>query len=158
MAAGNVGELISKILNPAISSHEQEQLSSLLMNLAAEEENAIKIMKTGGTDALINLINQGSAGGSTISKKSIMAASRALGRIAAVTDDVDSLLTGGAVSALIQTIQLNTGDPTIVAAVVPTLLKLSDSPENCEAIAKAGGVREVLAALSGHPENEEMCQ
>lgn len=147
MAAGNVPELIEQ-MNKSTDPKQKAFLSSLLGNLALEEETAERIVESGGVKALMGMLG-------TASTQVVASSVRAIGRIAADPSHVAELVESGAIGSIVDAMKAHAGNSEVVAAGTPALLKLSSSPENALAIARAGGVDAVLAAIAAHVEDAD---
>ena len=147
LAAGNVPDLV-KQMKSASDPKQKAFLSSLLANLALEEETAERIVESGGVSVLLSTLGASSPG-------VISSSARAIARIAADPSHIAELVSGGAVGSIVAAMKAHPDDAEVAAAVMPTLLKLASSPENTTAVARAGGVDAVLAALATHFEVPE---
>jgi len=146
LASGNVAELVTS-MNTAKTPAEKEFYSGLLANLALEEENAEKIVRSGGVSALLKSFT-------TASKKTIESSARAIARLATNEDNVEELVSGGAINTLVTMLTENKDDAAVIASVTPTLAKFATTPERAERLMFSGGVEAVLATLAKHPEFE----
>lgn len=150
LASGEVGGLVAR-MNKAQSSKERMFYSSLLANLAMEEDNADKIVKAGGVGALIGTL-------ASDERKTAMSSARALGRIAGTEEGIDALRAAGGVSALIEVLNTCEEDSAVSAAVTPALQKLAEDEEGMHELQACGGVEAVLAAFTQHIETEEAAE
>ena len=146
LASGSVSDLIGRMESTSVPA-EKEFLACLLANLALEEENSEKIITGGGIPALLNVFNGGA-------KKTVEAASRALGRIASSDDAAEEVLRTGTVTVFVKTMDANRNDATMTSAITTAVSRLASSPERAQKIARAGGVEAVIRTLVAHPEFE----
>jgi hypothetical protein len=146
LASGSVSDLIGR-LETSTNAQEKEFLSGLLANLALEEENCEKILSAGGVPALLKVLE-----GST--KKTVEAASRALGRLATSDDAVEEMSRSGAVQQFVKILGSYSTDNNVASAVASAIHKLANSVDRAQKVARAGGVEAVIKAFVAKPDLE----
>ena len=148
LASGSVSDLINK-LESTQSGPEKEFLSSLLANLALEEENCAKIVGSGGVAAIINAFQTGS-------KKCVESSTRALGRLASNDDAADEIIRGGALATLMRALGQYANDAVVSAGIVASIRALVTNSERAERVQRAGGIEAAMKAFAAHPEFEAL--
>jgi hypothetical protein len=147
LASGSVSDLIGR-MEATGAGKEKEFLAGLLANLALEEENADKIVASGGINALVHAME-----GST---KALENAARCLGRLAISDDACEQLFSSGAANILVKALVANSADGAVAAAIIATLTRIASSPDRAGRIARTGGAEAVVKALTGNPSAESM--
>jgi hypothetical protein len=148
LASGSVSDLIIKFDSTAVAS-EKEFLSSLLANLALEEENCSKIVQSGGVAAIVNAFNGGS-------KKTIESSTRALGRLAVNDEAAEEIFRSGALTVLVRTMEQYKNDASTTATIAQAVRALVSSSERADKVMRNGGIEAVLKAFAAHPEFEAL--
>jgi len=150
LASGNMTELVTR-MEGTTSGTEREFLSGLLANLALEEENADKIVRSGGVKALLRLFQ------TSASSKTVQASARALTRLAANEANMEALVRDGAIETIVRMVSAAKDGPdggAVLSSLIPTLAKLGSSEEGLAQLQAAGGVESVLSALRATPHVE----
>jgi hypothetical protein len=148
LASGSVSDLIIKLDSTTVAS-EKEFLSSLLANLALEEENCSKIVQSGGIAAIVNAFGSGS-------KKTIESSARALGRLAANEEAAEEIFRSAALATLVRAMDQFKNDSSASATIAQTMRALVSSPERADKVMRNGGIEAVLKTFAAHPEFEAL--
>jgi hypothetical protein len=143
LAASNVEELVRQISDPHASDKQKQLVSSLLANLATDEENVDKIINSGGLIGLLSVL-------SSDNPKSVAAAARAVGRIAETS--VQQLDDDGCLKHLRKAYLRNKGESSVLSAVVGTLNKYLFHSAQPEAVIETGIVAEIIEMLKDEPD------
>ena len=139
LAQRNVKDLVTNLEADEASSKS----ASLLAYLAVEGQQVEEIVRSGGLNIVVGLLQSQTASNDTIQK-----AARCLSKIGSDPSFREEVLSAGGHTELIRLLQSTEGDETFAASLVQALAILSmSSTATCKVIHAAGGANAVLNAL-----------
>ncbi|KAA0148343.1 hypothetical protein FNF29_06730 [Cafeteria roenbergensis] len=143
LASSNVGDLIRQMDDPGTSDKQRQFVSTLIANLASEEENVEKIIKSGGLPTLLRVLTSENG-------KSVASAARAVGRIAAT--DLAQVEESAGLAALVKAYDKHSKSSDVTAAVVDSVNKFIAAGGAVEDVEGHGLLSRVVATLRDEPD------
>lgn len=143
LASSNIEELVKQMDDSSATDKSRQFVSTLIANLATDEENVEKIVASGGLGVLVRAL-------SSTTPKSVASAARAVGRIA--ERDVLKVEQTNALEQLARAYRQHAKDADVAAAVVDTFNKYIAASGDFEAVRAQGVLPRIVQTLKAEPD------
>ena len=150
IAGENLEQLLRDLHSGMQTRDMNEYTMQLISNLALDRKNALAVLKFGGIKACLDALD------ASKSARMVIAAARALNRIAVNDHVIADIVAAGGLEKLCAMLKAFPGNPDVFGAVTAAITKLLSCKEHLDRLDKCNGTELVMGGSLKHVKHEQV--
>ena len=150
IAGENLEQLLRDLRSGSLGDDMNEYTMQLISNLALDRKNALAVLKFGGIKACLDALD------ASKSARMVIAAARALNRIAVNDAVIAEIVAAGGLEKLCSMLKAFPDNPDVYGAVTAAITKLLNCQEHLDRLGKCNGQKLVMQGALKHVKHEQV--